>query len=129
MEFSRQEYWSGLPFPFAGDLPNSGIESWSSALWVHSLPSELPGKSNRTHSMRLLEPSSQKDMQLLIFFFFFNIPEYLFLEPLVTMNKPRYSRPSGCEEAQVTQKDPMLGMSIDGTGWIQAQSHSKEASR
>ena len=26
MEFSRQEYWSGVPFPATGDLPNSGIE-------------------------------------------------------------------------------------------------------
>ena len=30
--FSRQEYWSGLPFPSPGDLPNPGIECWSSAL-------------------------------------------------------------------------------------------------
>ena len=29
MEFSRQEYWSGLPFPLPGDLPNPGIESVS----------------------------------------------------------------------------------------------------
>ena len=32
MEFSRQEYWSGLPFPSPGDLPNPGIEPGSSAL-------------------------------------------------------------------------------------------------
>ena len=32
MGFSRQEYWSGLPFPFPGDLPDSGIEPWSPAL-------------------------------------------------------------------------------------------------
>ena len=31
MEFSRQEYWNGLPFPFTGDLPNLGIKSVSSA--------------------------------------------------------------------------------------------------
>ena len=54
MEFSRQEYWGGLPFAFPGDLLDLGIESWSPALWVDSLPSELPGKPNRTHSMRLL---------------------------------------------------------------------------
>ena len=36
MEFSRQEYWSGLPFPTPGDLPNSGIESTS--LMFPSLP-------------------------------------------------------------------------------------------
>ena len=32
MEFSRQEYWSGLPFPSPGDLPNPGIEPSSPAL-------------------------------------------------------------------------------------------------
>ena len=44
MEFSRQEYWSGLPFPSAGDFPNPGIKPGSPALEVYSLPSELPGK-------------------------------------------------------------------------------------
>ena len=45
MGFSRQEYWSGLPFPFPGDLPNPGIEPESSALQADTLPSEPPGKS------------------------------------------------------------------------------------
>ena len=38
MEFSRQEYWSGLPFPSPGDLPDAGIEPRSPALWADSLP-------------------------------------------------------------------------------------------
>ena len=42
--FSRQEYWSRLPFPSTGDLPNPGIEPRSSALQVDALPSEPPGK-------------------------------------------------------------------------------------
>jgi len=42
MEFSRQEYWSGLPFPSPGDLPNSEIESKSPALQADSLLSKLP---------------------------------------------------------------------------------------
>ena len=42
--FSRQEYWSGLPFPFPGDLPDPGIEPRSPALQANSLPAELPGK-------------------------------------------------------------------------------------
>ena len=37
MEFSRQEYWSGLPFPSPGDLPNSGIEPGSPALQADTL--------------------------------------------------------------------------------------------
>ena len=44
MEFSRQEYWSGLPFPSPGDLPNPGIEPGSPALQADALPSEPPGK-------------------------------------------------------------------------------------
>ena len=40
MGFSRQEYWSGLPFPSSGDLPDPGIEPGSPALQAHSLPSE-----------------------------------------------------------------------------------------
>ena len=44
MEFSRQEYWRGLPFPSPGDLPNLGIKARSPALQVDSLLSEPPGK-------------------------------------------------------------------------------------
>ena len=56
MEFSRQEYWRGLPFPSPGDLPNSGIEPGSvikkccnimhagNIMQADALPSEPPGK-------------------------------------------------------------------------------------
>ena len=44
MGFSRQEFWSGLPFPSLGDLPDPGIELQSPALQADSLPSEPPGK-------------------------------------------------------------------------------------
>ena len=44
MGFSRQEYWSGLPFPSPGDLPDPGIEPGSPALEADALPSEPPGK-------------------------------------------------------------------------------------
>ena len=47
MEFSRPEYRSGLPFPSPGDRPDPGIELPSPALQADSLPSELPGKSNK----------------------------------------------------------------------------------
>jgi len=40
MEFSRQEYWTGLPGDSPGDLPHPGIEPSSPALQVDSLPSE-----------------------------------------------------------------------------------------
>ena len=42
--FSRQEYWSGLPFPSPGDLPNPGIEPRSPTLQADTLTSEPPGK-------------------------------------------------------------------------------------
>ena len=42
--FSRQEYWSGLPFPSPGDLPDPGIEAGSPALQADSLSTELQEK-------------------------------------------------------------------------------------
>ena len=47
MEFSRQEYWSGLPFPSPGDLLNPGNEPRSPVLQADTLPSEPPGKPRR----------------------------------------------------------------------------------
>ena len=44
MRFPRQEYWSGLPFPLPGNLPDPGIKPRCSALQADSLLSELPGK-------------------------------------------------------------------------------------
>ena len=44
MGFSRQEYWSGLPFPSPGDLPDPGIEPRSPTLQADALTSEPPGK-------------------------------------------------------------------------------------
>ena len=44
MEYSRQEYWSGYPFPSAGDLPDPGIEPRSPALQADSSLPEPPGK-------------------------------------------------------------------------------------
>ena len=43
MEFSRQEYWSGVPFPSPGDLPNPGIDTEFPALQADSLPAEPLG--------------------------------------------------------------------------------------
>ena len=44
MGFFRQEYWSGLPFPSPGDLPNAGVEPGYPALQEDSLSSETPEK-------------------------------------------------------------------------------------
>ena len=48
MGFPRQEYWSSLPFPSPGDLPDPGIEPRSPALQADSLPTEPPGKPLRS---------------------------------------------------------------------------------
>ena len=53
MGFSRQEYWSGLPFPSAGDLPNPEIEPSFPDLQADSLLSEPPRKP----VLRILEHS------------------------------------------------------------------------
>ena len=45
MGFSRQEYWSGLPFPSPRDLPDLGTEPGSPTLQTDALPSEPPGRA------------------------------------------------------------------------------------
>ena len=79
MEFFRQEYWSGLPFPSPGDLPNPGTESSSPTLQTDSLPSEPPEKPQsleyrhpypKLHGQALvvvfmLPPAREPDMHLL----------------------------------------------------------------
>ena len=52
MGFSRQEYWSGLPFPSPGDLSHPGIEPRSPALQADTLPSKPPGKLRYQGSSR-----------------------------------------------------------------------------
>ena len=54
MEFSRQEYWTELPFPTPGVLPETGIEPGSSAMQADSLPSEPTGKSQNMNIIILL---------------------------------------------------------------------------
>ena len=56
MEFSREEYCSGLPFPSPGDLPNPGIEPRSPALQADSLRSEPQGKPKNTGVGSLSSP-------------------------------------------------------------------------
>ena len=72
MGFSRQEYWSGLPFPSLGDLPNPGIKPRSPALQADALPSEPPGKLKNTGvgSLSLLQgifPTQELNRGLLLY--------------------------------------------------------------
>ena len=66
MEFSRQEYWSGLACPSPGDLPDPGIEPLPSALLTESLLSEPPGKPNILWSVKF-EPRWRMGMARAIF--------------------------------------------------------------
>ena len=69
MEFSRQEYWTVLPFPSPGDLPNPEIKPWSPTLQVDSLPSELPGKptTKRLKSIKTTKKPTIKSFILSIY--------------------------------------------------------------
>ena len=81
MEFSRQEYWSGLSFPSPGDLPDLWIKPGSSVLQTDSFPSEPPEiylkiyinypsiaiTQNYTHTkLTAIEPSGIQNYQILI---------------------------------------------------------------
>ena len=52
MGFSRQEYWSGLPFPSPGDLPDPGLEPGFPTLQADALPSKPPGKSEKPSALK-----------------------------------------------------------------------------
>ena len=58
MGFSRQEYWSGLPFPSPGDLPDPEIEPRSPTLQADALTSEPPGKPDTEPLAKIHEPYS-----------------------------------------------------------------------
>ena len=53
LEFSRQEYWRGLPFPPSEDLPDPGIKPRSPALQADSLPSEPPRKQRKINAIAI----------------------------------------------------------------------------
>ena len=70
MGFSRQKYWSRLPFPSPGDLPNPGVEPGSPALQAQSLLSEPPGKltvtrapgDSRLHNLALADKEHEEQL-------------------------------------------------------------------
>ena len=66
MGFSRQEYWSGLPFSSPGDLPEPGIEPRSPTLQADTLPSEPPGKKQVLIMMGLIPYKTGRDMKFCV---------------------------------------------------------------
>ena len=83
MGFSRQEYWSGLPFLSPGDLPHPGIEPRSPTLKADALPSEPPGKSSKTFFPLFLSLSFFKK------FYFILLYNTALVLPYINMNLPR----------------------------------------
>ena len=63
MEFSRQEYYSGLSFPSLGDLPNSGIEYVSPALASRFFPTEPPGKPQERSTPKQPFYNTEEELQ------------------------------------------------------------------
>jgi len=66
MEFSRQEYWSGLPFPSPGDLPDPGIELTFPELTGGFFTTEPPGKPYSKATVKLYPKSHRTHLLLLI---------------------------------------------------------------
>ena len=91
MGFSRQEYWSGLPCPSPGDLPDPGIEPASLvslALQIDSLPTEPPGKSKLRqyfHLIRIFKIFYYKILTISTFQFWFQIQinNFLYISPIM----------------------------------------------
>ena len=61
MEFSRQEYYSGVPLPSPGDLPNPGIEPRSPPLQADSLPTEPQGRPNIIYRNNYIKYENLRD--------------------------------------------------------------------
>ena len=97
MGFSRQEYWSGLPFPSPGDLPNPRTEAGSPALQADALPSELPEKASNTvtSSMKTLKMVPVKknvssDWRAICFIIYFLVEIVLLLSLLELIHPSIY---------------------------------------
>ena len=88
MGFSRQEYWSGLPFPSPGDLPDPGIELRSPALQADALTSEPPGKPIAKEAVIKTIPKKKKCKN----------PKWLSEEALQITKKRREAKGKGEKE-------------------------------
>ena len=86
--FSRQEYWSGLPFPSPGDLPNLGIETGSLASQADSLVTELQGSPSSKAGLYLHMISS-------VPFLLFQISLHLFLKRISVIESVAHFSNSG----------------------------------
>ena len=115
MGFSRQEYWSGLPFPSPEDLPNPGIKPGSPAFQADTLSSEPPGKQYldtviysqcSSFGKKFLSPISTKDSDLKIMWDLYSGPSPLLScwTLMFVLLPPTHSRPWSKETFAGTQK-------------------------
>ena len=92
MGFSRQECWSGLPFPSPGDLPNPGIEAGSPAVQADALLFEPPGKHDPELHLKLWRMGRTMICKLLLFFFKLSSP--LITNRATEWEDHRFGKPS-----------------------------------
>ena len=97
MEFSRQEYWSGLPFPSPGDLPNPGIKPRSPTLRADALPSEPPG-SLVDHKPLVIPHPPTGDLS----FTHSLMEELMFRSSILVTHRKRFTYPSKSAWAHTT---------------------------
>ena len=88
MGFFRQEYWSGLPFPSPGDLPDPGIEPRSLELQADALPSEPPGKPSEPNTWLLMKQSPRVGCGVKWTYVWISV---LSVTSYVTLDKPGFS--------------------------------------
>ena len=106
IEFSREEYWSGLPFPSPRDLPNPEMEPGSLTLWTYCLLSEPPGK---TLTMDMYVKSSSCTLQI----FYSFICQLCF--PDNSVGKESTSNGGAAAAAKLLQSCPTLCDPIDSS--------------
>ena len=84
MGFSRQEYWSGLPCPSPGDLPNPGIKPGSPAFQADALSSEPPGKPI-TYTFLSILLGLPNNLLLFVFNVYINMTDFIWWLTLFTV--------------------------------------------
>ena len=111
MGFSRQEHWSGQPFPSPGDLPDPGVESESPASQADSLLSEPPGKHSTTPDIKKKKKKAKFTLALIFIHILTLIKQYLSVLYVDYLQvKPLVSIPSmkECRIKYLKEKDTCL---------------------
>ena len=105
LEFSRQEYWSGLPCPPPGDLSNPGIEPRSPALQADSLPSEPPRKHEIDLNLRGLS-YNRNHFEKFKSWRSFHLPHPPFLSTQNPRQEGKGKRKEGKDKSQDSTNEP-----------------------